>query len=598
MTHATHAVPARGDDALPEPQVAPLVHAIATTPVPTQPGSDQYDDAAYSEASMMRAHVYRLAHDDLGSHYQTELALDDGVGEAFGFEETPSHNTLSRAWRERFSKATRNNIESLAELLGSQIDSPQDLGNVRPQPEPEWPEQDLPGVPDVDRQEKDRAYRRVRPVLHEVIDFDRGPNASVPAETLTEFASYLSRRNTFAEQGSERFRAEHDDAEVFSPETFRRAVRNKEREKMRLSTDDTIWTDPQDWSVTYNDEYGETDDWHGATEEAIDRLVSTLKDEGVIDGPVPVCIDGSVREWHKHPDGADTSPIGVYQETRFSTNYAYKDMSATAVIGDRTIVLGNVSRVPGDKFFKAVKYLVDRARDLVDVELFLADAEFANTDVCRYIETVGEDYIMKKPHRGRVKDFLGEASGNADYTEFEMRSPRKGIQHNTTLFAVEKRGKIGTKKGVKRSETTDQTSLGDYGSLSGQTSFDDYSGDEEIERVAFVTNREIDGVGIDPKKNPVAHDPDGTVWGCAAEYRRRWAIETAFRQVKYQFLGKTTSRDLGVRRFFWSLALILYNSWAVMNLLVQEWVPHVEGDRPPVRAKVFLEVLARDTPPD
>jgi hypothetical protein len=28
-----------------------------------------------------------------------------------------------------------------------------------------------------------------------------------------------------------------------------------------------------------------------------------------------------------------------------------------------------------------------------------------------------------------------------------MRSPRKGLTHNTTLFAVEKRGQIGVKKG-------------------------------------------------------------------------------------------------------------------------------------------------------
>jgi len=116
--------------------------------------------------------------------------------------------------------------------------------------------------------------------------------------------------------------------------------------------------------------------------------------------------------------------------------------------------------------------------------------------------------------------------------------------------------------------------------------------DNDTEFVAFVTNRDIDGVGIDPAKNPIGHDSSNTVWGAAEDYRGRWSVETTFRQVKYQFLAKSRSRDLGVRRFCWMLAIILYNSWAVLNLMIQRSVPTVSDDRPPVRANVFLEEMA------
>jgi hypothetical protein len=112
----------------------------------------------------------------------------------------------------------------------------------------------------------------------------------------------------------------------FDPETYRRAVRNKERERVvvdgevhwvkpRASVDETTpnpdvydsWdalaADGVDWSIDLLNDPGGTDDWHSTTEEGIERFVAELTEDGIIDGPVPVCIDGSIRSWHKHPRG-------------------------------------------------------------------------------------------------------------------------------------------------------------------------------------------------------------------------------------------------------------------------------------------------------
>nr|WP_272931412.1 transposase [Halobacterium noricense] len=338
-------------------------------------------------------------------------------------------------------------------------------------------------------------------------------------------------------------------------------------------------------------------------EEGIDRLVAQLDEEGLLDESVPICIDGSIRNWHKHPNGADQRPDGVYREEYFETDYGWKDISANAIINGRSVVLANVSMVPGDKTFKAVKYLINRCRDLVDIECVYADAAFATTQITRYINHIGEDYVIKKPHTSAVQDELEEFTGRADWTEYTMRTgtgAQRGIRESsTTLFGVEKRGQIGVKRGETMHDEHSQSGLDDFDVQSeGQTTLEDHKPAEDIEYAAFITNKEIESVGIDPDENPVAHSPENTVWGVAEGYRQRWSIETAFRQVKYQFLARTTSRDLGVRRFYWMLAMMLYDSWAVMNLLVQEWSDDYREDRPPVRAKVFLEALARrDQPP-
>ena len=547
----------------------------------------------YPHEFLIRAVVYRDVRDDLDSYHDlaSHLRVNDDVAACFGFpEDVPSHDTFRRAWN-KLSERQESKLEAATARIASvatdegyeHIDTSAILSDDIDATD---------ATPTLLESEKDRAYRRIEDTLEEIIDFERADNVSVPHESLVDVAGFLARRNTFAEQGVDR--AEVEGVESVDAETYRRAVRNKERDKVRTRDDETVFLEPRDWSISSDRDRCDTSDWHGTLEEGIERLVEILKDEGVIDGPVPVNIDGSKRLYHKHPDGADKPPEGVYQETRFPTDYAWKDMSVNAVVNGRSIVLANISRVPGDRFFQAVRYLIDRARELVDVECFYADAEYSNTDVCRYIDRLGEEYVMKKGHRGRVNDILETFSGDADYHEgFVMNSTRKAIQHETTLFGVEKRGQIGVRKGTKRDSETEQTGLEEFGEASGQLTFDDLADqDNDTEFVAFVTNRDIEGVGIDPEENPIGHDSSGTVWGAAEDYRGRWSIETTFRQVKYQFLAKTTSRDLGVRRFYWMLAVLLYNSWAALNLMVQKSVPTISDDRPPVRAKVFLEELA------
>lgn len=584
-----------------------IAQKVAENIVPVHYTEDGYGGGGKEQLEAMACvHVYRQVVDGLESWPDVErhLMYTEGVADALGLEKPRSRETLRRSWNEQFSqKPTRKRLRNLAWDLRDGIGWGMDgvlmaMGvDDESQSYPEFTEKGIR------QRAKDDAHERIAPILYDIIDFERADNASVPFEDLAEYASWLSRRQDSPE-AMENYALEHDlDEEPFDAETFRRAVRNKERQHTKLMDGSVRWVPPRDWSVNLNDEPGGADDWHSTCEEGINRFIEELKEDDIIDGPVPVCIDGCIRDYHKHPDGADHSPDGVYRESYFDTNYGWKDITANAIIDGRSVVLANVSKVPGDKTFPVLRYLVDRAMELVDVEAFYADSAFPAVKLCRYIDHHDEHYVFKKSHNEKVNGCLEDFTGKADYCEYTLRTGVKkpgGIrEHDATLIAVEKRGKIDVKKGETRHDDHSQSGFEDFGfnEPSGQLTFDDLAGGEEdVEYVAFITNKEIDSVGIDPQYKAVGHDNERTVWGQAERYRRRWSIETTFRQIKYQFMADTRTRDLGSRRFYWMISILLYNAWATMNLLVQKWASQTfdEDDTdPPVRAKVFLEELAK-----
>jgi hypothetical protein len=603
-----------------------IAEKVADHLIPFHYAEDRYENRGEEcVMAMARLHVYRHVVAGLDSWPQIarHLRNTDGVVDALGLDSPRSREMIRQSWKQQFTRAherLRGAAEDIREEIGWGMDGVLMAMGV------DDGSQSVPEFIDEGIREaaKDRAYERIRPILTDVVDFDRADNISVPSEDLTDYAGWLARRRKMYPESMDSYVAEmaHLEDEPFDPETYRRAVRNKERERVvvdgevhwvkpRAFVDETApnpdvydsWdalaADGVDWSVDLLDDPGGTNDWHSTTEEGIERFVAELTEDGVIDGPVPVCIDGSIRSWHKHPRGSDDRPDGVYRESYFDTNYGWKDLSANAIIDGRSVVLANVSSVPGDKFFQAVKYLIDRVTDLIDVECFFADAAFSNVDICRYIHHVGEDYIMRKSHRKPVKRLFETFSGTADWEEnYEMNSKRKGMTHKTTLFAVEKRGQTGVKKGAKRHDDHEQVRFDDFDfdQAEGDLAWSDLAPDDDVEYVAFVTNKDIDSAGIHPELNPENRRNETTVWGYAEQYRRRWSIETTFRQIKHQFLPRTRSRDLGTRRFVWMLAILLYNAWATINLFVQSWAAQTfdEDDTdPPVRGKVMLEEIAK-----
>ena len=68
--------------------------------------------------------------------------------------------------------------------------------------------------------------------------------------------------------------------------------------------------------------------------------------------------------------------------------------------------------------------------------------------------------------------------------------------------------------------------------------------------VAFATNLPVSGAA------------DEIMEGIPSDYRRRWGIETGYRQIE-QVRAKTTSRKQGIRLLVFFISIFVYNMWAV-----------------------------------
>lgn len=70
------------------------------------------------------------------------------------------------------------------------------------------------------------------------------------------------------------------------------------------------------------------------------------------------------------------------------------------------------------------------------------------------------------------------------------------------------------------------------------------------------------------------------------EYRRRWGIETSFRKVKGVY-GMTTSPSPAIRMLYFMTAMILYNIWQIVNMMLRAEGEHQEdGQRKGYRVTV------------
>jgi hypothetical protein len=306
---------------------------------------------------------------------------------------------------------------------------------------------------------KDRAYDIQADMLRDLCSYDRDDSTKWHSDFITDTGSHMCRRNEFAEQGIERmgkeygFIEEHEDGSqdwnVFTPQTFRRTVRNVERYKVDPNSrsdedeedDDDYgadWVLPhelvdeavvrgelrdafeEEWAINPHNPDGETSVWHRRTEEGIERQVQWLKDEDVIDedDSFRLRIDYTTHNYSRHSSTESIPPIGVHKQSHLDTGYAYKELQATIKINGRAFAIASVNYLPTNKQFQCVRYLIDRAQELVNIDTVLGDAEFCTVALARYAAHRGCDYVFRKGATDSVKETIEvDISGEADWVD-------------------------------------------------------------------------------------------------------------------------------------------------------------------------------------
>jgi len=237
--------------------------------------------------------------------------------------------------------------------------------------------------------------------------------------------------------------------------------------------------------------------------------------------------------------GYEDEIIGTKEKT---DEYAYQWATVQLVGNAVPLVLDARPVRKGESRLEIVEDLLDSAEDLVHVDNVLMDREFDSQHVLEMISQRGLSYVVPKrmqtSEKAQAKRLLQRSQDR--YETDRKLHLGKNEWHETTLI-------------YRRKEDSEH--------------------DDHRQYSVFMTNC-------------------GS--GHLTEYGYRWEIESGYRSIK-RFMAATTSKDFGLRFFYFAFACLLYSIWRAVDLLVQVELTGDYEHSPMVTADNTLTLVKKET---
>ncbi|WP_369333758.1 transposase [Halorubrum sp. SP9] len=237
--------------------------------------------------------------------------------------------------------------------------------------------------------------------------------------------------------------------------------------------------------------------------------------------------------------GHEDEIIGTKEKT---DEYAYQWASVQLVGNAVPLVLDARPVRKGETRLEIVEDLLDSAEELVHVDNVLMDREFDSQHILEMISQRGLSYVVPKrmqtSEKAQAKRLLQRDQDR--YETDRKLHLGKNEWHETTLI-------------YRRKEDSEH--------------------DDHRQYSVFMTNR-------------------GS--GHLTEYGYRWEIESGYRSIK-RFMAATTSKNFGLRFFYFEFACLLYSIWRAVDLLVQVELTGEYEHSPIVTADNTLTLLKKET---
>jgi len=493
-----------------------LAKCLGECTTPAAQYTTGYDGRRFDDLHITRSHAYRLVCPSVGDYSETarHFRVYALITDNLGLEEAPSADTLRRSWN-AFTPAYRRALEEFAATIRDHVidlDTPISTADLRRA-------QDLEATDADDEQSRisdtrrERVRKEAQNHLYETLTFDRADNASVPEHDLLDAVSYLSAHEEFPEDGTKQF-CRRTDSQPFSPETLRLHMREQPLNVIHEQLDD-----------------------------GIERLVEAAKAEGCFDRPCTLSIDFTERPYWRQ--SASEAAEGVIKTHKMNSRYAYRWLTVSATDRGKTITLASLPIRRKKQTNSLAIAVIRRAAELVPVEHVLADAEFANREIFKYLHHEGIDYIFRNRMTSSVKRTIRENQDQEAIVDSYEVEDSNHQRTEATLLCVTK---------TPRSERVETSGDGDQATLTSFT--DDGEAEANVDDwVSFLTSYDIE-------------ESDAREY--ADQYRRRWAIESQYRVQKDSFFARTASRSFELRQYLWMFATLFYNLWVLLALLLQE----------------------------
>jgi hypothetical protein len=265
-------------------------------------------------------------------------------------------------------------------------------------------------------------------------------------------------------------------------------------------------------------------------------LFEVLRSQRRLPAHVDVAID--LHEWRFYGSADTDHVITTYPD--LGTNRAFC-FATLCIVAPRTRFTLAVMPMDANGFRakrEAVRSLLETAREYVSIRHVYLDRGFYQVHVVAELEKLGVDYIVRARRSSGMKARLSAGAETVvdDYTMQRKRKPTASV--DVTVFAVPHRS-------------------------------------NDAEYVWFVTSLDVDA---------------STAKAYAAAFRRRWGIETSYRQIG-DFLPRTSSPTFSVRLFYFLFAVALYNLWVLANTLV---AGEMHPETPPISTRIFRRLVLTD----
>jgi len=237
--------------------------------------------------------------------------------------------------------------------------------------------------------------------------------------------------------------------------------------------------------------------------------------------------------------GHEDEIIGTKEKTE---KYAYQWATVQLVGNAVPIVLDARPVRKGESRKEIVEDLLDSAQDAVHVDNVLMDREFDSQHVLEMISQRGLSYVVPK----------------------RMQTSEKA------------QAKRLLQRGQDRYETDRKLHLGK----------------NEWHETTLIYRRKEDSEHNDHRQYSVFMSNHGGSF--LTEYGYRWEIESGYKSIK-RFMAATTSKDFGLRFFYFAFACLLYSIWRAVDLLVQVELTGEYEHSPIVTADNTLTLLKKET---
>jgi putative transposase len=585
----------------------PLADLLAALPLPADLSAhDACADWHYTtpRPAMVRTLLYNYPHGwQNDSRLHRALRHDPYLLGRLGFDTVPDQSTLWRVQHKQFSGELLQTLRAAAaELAAVARDHGYDLPG--PASQNHGPKDGRDGRlrgPGPAIENAQSVTEQARRLVYPHLELDRADNWAIPESAFWDLQRYIGlQEERHANAGAREFALESDHEVTPLGHNHREQVRKQ------------YW-----WQ------------YRSYFQDAIASVVDELKRAGQFQRPVTVAIDTTEGSpFLGDREGLERNIIGTKEP---SDGYAYQWATTQVVDHDCPLVLDAVPVQLGDSVDDLVEMLLSSATDHVSIDLVVMDKEFDSNPVKAVCEEYGLSYLNPARKYTSEAEHCRRLAARDATVDVQRRTPTDAPNH-CQLYVPKRNGPQVTTDEVQRilvppepegddeesdrhdelwadleetlSTDVDAASEPDeeeadedddvlryLAALAGDGEYQPREGapaDQSDHYVVFETNHP----SLDPDDD--AADQCHAAARLMRRYRHRWETENAYKRFK-PFMAETTSTSFALRYFYFGFAaLVLYNLWKVVGLLVAERM-NVAAEEVDLPASTALALVGKET---